>query len=37
MLKGAVAMGNMDLKNWTIGTIIATLVMTILIIGAMFS
>jgi|GEM_PF-3060835 hypothetical protein len=34
---GTVAMDNMPLRNWTIGTIIASLVLTGIILGAMFS
>jgi hypothetical protein len=30
-------MGDMDLRSWTIGTIVTTLVITALIIAAMFS
>jgi hypothetical protein len=30
-------MGDMDLRSWTVGTIVATLVITGLIIAAMFS
>jgi len=30
-------MDNMPLRNWTIGTIIASLVLTGIILGAMFS
>jgi len=34
---GTAAMENMQLKMWTIGTVIVSLVLTLVIIGVMFS